>query len=301
MALQFYCSKIIIDKTKLYKGDAPLILASTHPNSFLDAMILAAYHPRKFYFLARGDAFQKKWAATLLGLLNLKPVYRISEGKNNLDKNHQTFTESVDILLKGGAIIIFSEGLCVNEWKLRALKKGTARIAWMYWQECGKKDMLVQPVGINYHSFQEVPKRVYIEYGDTLAYNDFKYLTTACFYKDFNERLTERLLPLCVEENSDRFIKHRSQIKKTLLAIPAIIGYIIHKPFYAIWRSYIGKRTKGSVFYDSVLFASLLLLYPLLVLLATVGMVVCTGNALWWLLFLLLPITAWSYKQFKSY
>lgn len=299
--MQFYCNKIDINTRHLYNGDAPLILASTHPNSFFDAMILGALHPRTFYFLARGDAFKKPWAAALLRLINLRPIYRISEGKENLDKNRQTFTESVKILDEKGAIIIFSEGVSVNEWKLRPLKKGTGRIAWMCWVEDGVQDLVVQPVGMNYHSFKDVPKRICIEYGSVITSSDFTLDNSATFYNEFNELLTERLEPLCLPENSERFKKKTiNSVFKVLLVLPALLGYIIHYPVYSWWKGFVRKKTVGTVFYDSVLFASMLLVYPVLVLLITLVVTLIAKDAIWLLLFVLIPFTAWSFKQFKA-
>ncbi len=301
LALHFYCSKIVINTKHQYIGDAPLILASTHPNSFFDAMILGATHPRTFYFLARGDAFTKKWAIPFLRSLNMRPIYRLSEGKENLDKNRQTFDQSVEILKEKGALIIFSEGICVNEWKLRPLKKGTARIAWMCWEEENQKDLIVQPVGMNYHSFEGVPKRICIEYGPAISSDDVSRDNPANFYNEFNDLLTERLEPLCFAEDDVRLKKNPGKILlKVLLALPALLGLLVHRVPYVFWRGFIKDKTKRTVFYDSVLFASLLILYPIIVLLVTIITVVITSNVLWGLLFFILPFTAWSYKQYKS-
>lgn len=284
----------------MYNGNQPLILACTHPNSFFDALIMGAYHPREMYFLARGDAFKKPWAAKMLRLLNMIPIYRLSEGKENLDNNQQTFDECNRVFKEGGTVLIFSEGLCINEWKLRPLKKGTARLAWMCWQEHDVKDMIIQPVGLNYNSFTQLPKTVLVEYGPVLGIQDFDLSSAPVFYKDFNERLTARLLPMVLDEQHELLqSKQTNVLLKTLLAIPALFGWVIHKPFFVLWRSFIRKKTVGTVFFDSVLFGTLLMIYPLLVLLITITAVALTQQPLYALLFVLLPFTAWSYKQYK--
>lgn len=284
----------------MYNGHQPLILACTHPNSFFDALVMGAYHPREMHFLARGDAFKKPWAAKMLRLLNMIPIYRLSEGKENLDNNQQTFDECNRVFKSGGTVLIFSEGLCINEWKLRPLKKGTARLAWMCWQEHDVKDMVIQPVGLNYNSFTELPKTVEVEYGPLLGIRDFDLSSAAVFYKDFNEQLTARLAPMVLDEKDELLqSKQTNPLLKTLLAIPALLGWVIHKPFFVLWRSFIRKKTAGTVFFDSVLFGSLLMIYPLLVLLITITAVALTQQPIYALLFVLLPFTAWSYKQYK--
>ena len=64
----------------------PLLIAANHPNSFLDAIIVSTLFKRPVYSLARGDAFAGKFFTTILTSLNMLPVYRISEGPENLEK-----------------------------------------------------------------------------------------------------------------------------------------------------------------------------------------------------------------------
>lgn len=299
--LQFYCGKIAFNTPHMYHGDEPLILACTHPNSFFDALVMGAYHPREMHFLARGDAFKNPRAAKALRLLNMIPIYRLSEGKENLENNSQTFDECNRVFKKGGMVLIFSEGLCINEWKLRPLKKGTARLAYMCWEEHEVKNMLIQPVGLNYNSFTSLPKRVYVDYGPVLKRDGFDTSSPALFYKEFNDALTEKLEPLVLQQNDPRLQKKENNtVAKSLLALPALIGWILHKPFYLLWRKFIESKTRNSVFFDSILFGSLLIVYPLLVLLITITAVAITQQPLYALLFVLLPFTAWSYKQYKS-
>lgn len=301
VGLKFYCSRIDFDRDKMYAGHNPLILACNHPNSFFDALVMGAYHPRKMYFLARGDAFVNPLADKLLRMMNMYPVYRMSEGKDKLDKNHDTFAACVEILKQNGCVLIFSEGICINEWKLRPLKKGTARLAWMCWAEQGIKDMKVQPVGINYHSFTEIPKRVNVQFADVIGKEQYELDNEATFYKDFNLQLTARLQPLVLEkENTLLAKKKKDYLLKAMLLPPAIAGFVLHKPLFLLLRGIVRRKTKGTVFFDSVLFGALLLIYPFLVLLVTVSVVLVTGNHLFWLLFLLLPFTAWAYRKYKS-
>lgn len=301
VALQFYCSRLHIDTRHLYRGDKPLILACNHPNGFFDALVLGAYYPRKLHFLARGDAFKHPLAAWILKRMYLLPVYRISEGKENMGQNHDTFDECVQILKKGGAVLIFSEGLCLNEWKLRPMKKGTARLAWMCWQDHHISDMVIQPAGINYHSFDELPKRVCVRYEPLLQQDDFSFSNRADFYIRFNAALFDRLSPAVLQKDDTLLMPPaRHNLAKIALALPAFAGWLIHKPLFSIWRIIVRKKTKGSIFYDSVLFAGLLLFYPFLLLLFTLIAVWLTGAYSLMLLLLVVPFTAWCYMQFKS-
>ncbi len=98
LGLQFYCKKILISRQQNHKKGIPAILACNHPNSLLDALIIGSCYPRKLYFFARSDVFSKPWAAKILRALNMIPVYRLSEGKDNLEHNSDTFKRCIDVL-----------------------------------------------------------------------------------------------------------------------------------------------------------------------------------------------------------
>ena len=100
-----------------------LLIAATHPNSFLDALVIASSIKRPLHFLARSDVFRQKWAAFMLRKMNLIPIYRIAEGRENLHKNEDTFQACYDILNDEGAILIFAEGVSIADKKVRPLKK----------------------------------------------------------------------------------------------------------------------------------------------------------------------------------
>src|SRR5690606_20270990 len=108
--------------------------------------------------LARGDVFKKKWAQKILHALKILPVYRVSEGVENLSSNYDTFNACIELFKQNGLVLIFSEGKCINEWHLRPLKKGTARLAMSCWKQ--QIPLRVLPVGINYSSFREYGKNI---------------------------------------------------------------------------------------------------------------------------------------------
>src|SRR4051812_42879169 len=150
LAMFIFCRRVIINKRQMLNSNGPLLLACNHPNSFLDAVILLTLFRQPVHPLTRGDVFSKPFYARLLAALKMLPVFRTSEGAENLNTNYQTFGLCKNIFRKKGIVLIFSEGQCVNEWHLRPLKKGTARLAFFAWRE--NIPVQVLPVGINYSS-----------------------------------------------------------------------------------------------------------------------------------------------------
>jgi len=287
------------------KEKGPILLACNHPNSFLDGVILDTLFEQPLYSLARGDAFKKPFYSRLLSSLNLLPVYRTSEGAENLTSNYDTFDNCKDIFRKNGIIIIFSEGKCINEWHLRPLKKGTARLAITSWAE--NIPLRVIPVGINYSSFRRFGKNMFINVGEMIEKKDINLAQPdGVVYQSFNSLLEKQLKQLVFEiDKKDKekqqalLLQYPSVLKKILLLLPGLIGFLMHWPVYLPVRSFTLKRTRHDDHYDSVMMGILLFAYPLYLFLLTIILFLVLGSWYVFIVWLLLPFTAWSYMQLK--
>ena len=306
LALYFYCRKIIINKKELLQSDGPLLIAANHPSSFLDAAILATLFKHSIYSLARGDAFVNNFYKRLLFSLKMLPVYRISEGAENLEHNYTTFSACIDIFKKNGIVLIFSEGLCKNEWHLRSLKKGTARLAISAWQQ--GIPLKVLPLGINYSSFRIFGKNVILNFGEIItdpdSYQDEKNLPNGKAVIDFNLKLQQQLKNLVIEaEPSDKekikkiFFIQQPLIKKILFFIPAIAGLILHAPLY--YPVILSIKNRANDHYDSIVVGLLFILYPIYLLVITIIVYFISGDLWALLLLILIPFTAWALLQLK--
>lgn len=287
----------------MLQSRGPLLIAANHPNSFLDAIILATLFKRPIYSLARGDAFANKFYTKLLRSLNMLPVYRLSEGAENLENNYSTFSSCIEIFKRNGIVLMFSEGRCINEWHLRPLKKGTARLALSAWQQ--HIPLQVLPLGINYSSFRIFGKNIILNFGDIITKNDIIQGSEGKEIATFNANLWMQLKNLVIEiDNNDKqkikqaFSIHQSTSKKTLLFIPAIVGYLIHAPLYFTVSLLIKNRANDH--YDSIVVGLLFILYPIYLLTITIIVYYFIMGSVWALLLLMvIPFTAWSFLQLK--
>jgi 1-acyl-sn-glycerol-3-phosphate acyltransferase len=256
LALKIFCSDITVLGAERTGIKGPVLIVSNHPNSFLDAIIIAARFREKIHFLARGDAFVKPTHRKLLGLLNMIPVYRLSEGKENLRLNEEAFRQVNQILANKGIVLIFIEGICLQTHRLQPFKKGAARIAWANRDTPG---FSVLPLGIAYDSFTRFGKKIVISVGEPLQTETlFGPGEEAKNLRLFNERLFGEI------NQRIHLPEKRRQEKKNqgFFFLPALLGYMLHLPLFRFVQNPVLKKTGGSVFYDSVLFASLLLVYP---------------------------------------
>lgn len=286
--------------------NGPLLLASNHPNSFLDAILLDILFEKPIWSLARGDVFKNKWISKALRSLKIFPVYRVSEGVENLNSNYQTFEDCKRVFRQNGIVLIFSEGKCINEWKLRSLKKGTARLAISSWEN--GIPLQVIPVGINYSSFRLFGKNVFINFGDIIHKKDIPLeAPDGIRNQAFNTILQNQLQSLVFEINKSDKKKKQELLEKRshgfvtmLLAFPAAVGWLTHLPLYVPVQRLIDKKTADNDHYDSAMAAVLLVTYPLYLLMISFILLYFTKSYFSFLLLLLMPFTVWSYVQVKK-
>jgi 1-acyl-sn-glycerol-3-phosphate acyltransferase len=280
LALLLFCRDIRIRNKAALGVSGPLLVTANHPNSFLDAIIIGAQFYRPVHFLARGDAFRKPWHARLLRVLNMIPIYRLREGKEHLHRNEYAFDQCRKILANNGIVLIFIEGVCVNSHQLQSFKKGAARIAI---ENRSRISFRVLPLGIAYDSLVRFGKTINIAVGNTVPVNELlPFDEDAKNMRHFNEQLFPQ-----IEKLVD--IPERKQTTgewKSVIAFPALIGYLVHIIPYAMIRLFVRNKTKGTVFYDSVLFGMLFLLYPWYLLL--LGLLLCWLGASSWVIVLII-------------
>ncbi|MEO5685549.1 MAG: 1-acyl-sn-glycerol-3-phosphate acyltransferase [Chitinophagaceae bacterium] len=301
-----YCRHLKISDKSILRSNGPLLIACNHPNSFLDAIILSTLFKKPIHSLARGDVFKNKFINSILRSMNMLPVYRASEGVENMEHNYTSFNDCKEIFKNNGIVLIFCEGRCTNEWHLRSLMKGTARLALSSWED--GIQLKVLPLGINYQSFTSFGKNIIINSGEIINKNDI--VTEEGFGKaihSFNTLLTQKLEPLVyeIEKNNKPAIKQKlgvkiSSAKKILLTVPAAAGYIFHWPLYFFIQRFTWKKASHNDHYDSILVGLLFMLYPIYLLIITAVLLMLTKCLYLLSLIILAPFCAWSFVQVKK-
>lgn len=277
--------------------DVPVLLVSNHPNSFMDALVIGSYLPRFTNFLARGDAFDKPILAKIFNTYHMLPIYRASEGKENIGKNFETFDATYEAMKRQECLLIFGEGLSEHNWKLRPLKKGPSRIATRAWQsDTAANKMVIIPVGLTYSDYSGADKSVIINYGTPITKSDFKKdLDSPFFTQQLNDAISTQLKQLAyfsheLKNNSaehHQFKQHwllaeqsgkhvlaelklnqHHQTKPSVRIFNKINTTLITLPHYVVSKLITRKLTGTTVFYDSVLFILYWFLMPIYLLVA---------------------------------
>lgn len=306
LAIKVLCRKVVVNNPAILTRQGPILLAANHPNSFLDSILLDTLFEQPVWALARGDAFRNGTHAKLLRRLKIMPVFRTSEGVKNLNVNYQTFNSCVGLFKENSIVTIYSEALCVNEWHLRPLKKGTARLAIQTWDAGIPLEII--PVGINYSSFRLFGKNVHINFGKPITLQEVPPQTSDGQRNNlFNQKLTTALQQLVYEipaENhallEEKLGVHITPIQKYLLWLPAKIGQWIHYPLYAPIKNFTGKKFNHTGHIDSVISALLLLSYPFYLLIFYLLFQFVGLSAVGALTSILLfPLLAWAHVRIK--
>jgi 1-acyl-sn-glycerol-3-phosphate acyltransferase len=304
VVIRIFCRHITLNRPEWLHADGPLLLAANHPNSFLDGALLTILFDRPVYSLARGDAFGHPRLRPIIDQFHLLPVYRTSEGVENLGHNYTTFAACREVFRKKGIVLIFSEGGCVNEWHLRPLRKGTARLALSAWQE--GIPLTVVPVAFNYSPFRNFGKNVWIDFGTpldrgTIEAESSEGLRFAAFNEQLRTQLAERVWEIDPSDKTQmqRLVVPVSLWKRILLAPLALAGFILHAPLFMAVRRITAARFNNDHF-DSVEVALLFFFYPVYLLLLF-GVACIWMPALWALsVFLLAPCSAWAAVRLKK-
>jgi 1-acyl-sn-glycerol-3-phosphate acyltransferase len=302
LAIKIYLRRIIINKPEVLKKKGPLLLAANHPNSFLDGIILTTLFDHPVHSLARGDVFKRKWLDRFLRSIRLLPVYRTSEGAENLGHNYTTFAACQETFEKKEVVLIFSEGRCENEWHLRPLKKGTARLAITAWEN--QLPLEVLPTAFNYSSFSNFGKEVHLYFGEPILPSAvIEEPTEGKKLVRFNELLKEELQQMVYEiDASDQTtIRKMFSIKKDksfyALLVPGILGALLHAPLFFPCK-FFASRFKKTDHYDSVLTSLLLLLYPIYLTVCLLAAFIMHETYLAYAV-ILMPFTAWAAVRLK--
>ena len=204
-----YYRKFTVTGRENVPQNKPVIFAGNHQNALMDALSILFAARGKVAFLARADLFRKRSIARILFFLRILPAYRIRDGISSMGQNEASFQRAAEVLKNGTPLALFPEGNHSGFKRLRTLKKGICRIAFMAEEKSGfNLDLHIVPSGIDYSNYSDPGTRLLVNYGKPIRVADFIPLYRENPQKALSalrDRLTEALEPLMInipgEEN----------------------------------------------------------------------------------------------------
>jgi 1-acyl-sn-glycerol-3-phosphate acyltransferase len=151
IGIRLYYREIKVRNKEFLRHNGPIIIIANHPNTMMDAWIIAQSISQPIYFMAKGTFFNTPLKRRILGSLGMIPINRPIDNKTSGVDNNASFEACYKVLEEGKTLVVFPEGNSMMERQLRELKSGTARIALEAEQRNnGKLNLKVIPVGIFY-------------------------------------------------------------------------------------------------------------------------------------------------------
>lgn len=162
------------------------LIICNHQNGLVDALsILFAVAPREPVFLARADIFKKESIAKMLVMLRIMPAYRKRDvGTEGLGQNAAVFEQAVKLMREGAVVALFPEAGHQDHHYLGSFKKGFARMAFGYEEDCNfSKDLKILPIGHHYLGYDGMQLDALFTIGEPFTFEEL-YDT----YKEHPER-----------------------------------------------------------------------------------------------------------------
>ena len=295
LGLFFTHKKIKVYGKENIPKEGAIIFIGNHQNALLDAILIPTTTSRNIHFLTRASAFKTKIANKILRSINMIPVYRLRDGKDNMNKNIAIFEQCFEFLKDKKAIQIFAEGEHHNFRSLLPLKKGFARIILGTLQKYPELDIKIIPVGINYDSHLNFPSSVSIYYGKpilakpyfniekpdtsyktikTKVSSELKKLITHIENLEQHDEIIEKLKNLNVDfldpiatnkilQNLDNEIPKKIKKQKFNWFTPFHIFARINSFFPLFLWKYLQPKIKDIIFLNTYRFALILTVFPL--------------------------------------
>lgn len=251
IALHWFYSTIEVVGREHVPVSGPVLLAASHHNALVDALIAGWVIPRRLTLTAKATLMDNAFLAWLFPLLGVVPLRRVSDekatraaGQLSTTRNADAFKSLLDALALGRMILIFPEGKSHSEPALAPLKTGIARIALEARDSRSISSLQIVPLGLSFEDKANPGTAVLAEFGEPVRMDDIGLIDVEALTRLVEQRLAAVSLkspPASVNRDS---IKQGGTIRP--LASPlAAWGELTHRYIINIARDLAVKRSKS--------------------------------------------------------
>jgi glycerol-3-phosphate O-acyltransferase / dihydroxyacetone phosphate acyltransferase len=174
VALRWYYADVVVQGRARIPTDGSLVIASNHPNALVDALVVSTTLRRRVLITARATLFERSLLVPLLRNVGVVPLRRVKdelaarhEGAVSAQRNAVTFQRVTEALVRGGAVLVFPEGISHDEPALAPFKTGAARMA-LAARAAGAQRVRVLPLGLIYERKEQPRSRVLVRIGEPI-------------------------------------------------------------------------------------------------------------------------------------
>ncbi len=224
IAIRVFFRRVKIENKHLIPKEGPLLVAANHPNTFMDATIIASLLPKQPHFLAGAVFFRTPLVSRILRSLGLIPLARRQDSKDGKVDNNASFKACYEELAKGKMILIFPEGTSIHERKLRKIKTGAARIGLGAAQQYDfKLGIKLLTIGINYSDPRRFRSDLFVHIAPPLelknwesAYQEDEFAAVRSLTSTVKAQLEEQII-LTENEEEDELLHQIEEVYKSRL------------------------------------------------------------------------------------
>ncbi len=225
ITVRIFFRSITVKNKELIPDKGPLIVLVNHPSTFMDPIIIATMFNRKVFSLGKGSIFKSRFAKWILPKLQVLPIYRQVDDPTLMTKNQEIFSKCFEHLENRGAVVMFPEGICITERKLRPIKTGAARI--VLGAEAKNNFQLgvqIITIGLNYANPHKFNRDLFINIGKPFnalglkeEYSTDEFKATEILTEEIRKTL-ETLIIAIEDDSTDELVKDIETIYKYKLS-----------------------------------------------------------------------------------
>lgn len=174
IALGWYYADVAAEGRERLPARGPLLLVANHPNALVDAMLVGVTVPRRVLLTAKATLFEQPLLAAALQAVGVVPLRRAKDERENTPggtpsaaRNANAFQMVTQALARGGAVLVFPEGISHDAPAIAPLRTGAARMALMA-REAGVNALRVVAIGLTYEAKEQPRSRVLVRIGAPL-------------------------------------------------------------------------------------------------------------------------------------
>lgn len=211
--------KNVVSGKEKIPENKPILFAPNHQNALSDPMAVLLNTRFQPVWLARADIFQKsKIINFILRFLKIMPVYRLRDGKENLEKNDQTFADSIKVLENNFSLALFPEAAHSGKRQMLEHKKAVPRIVFMAEEKSGfNLDIQIIPTGIYYSHYWKFDRTLIVSFGDPIPVSNFlgEYRENPnAATQNLRQTINDAILPLVLNIGSKKYYTDFENIRQ---------------------------------------------------------------------------------------
>lgn len=191
----FYSSIQIVDGDHI-PSTGPVLLAVSHHNALVDALIAIWLTPRRLTLTAKATLVDNIFLAWLFPIVGIVPLRRaaderdrITGGAVDVARNTGAFKSLLDVLERDGMILIFPEGKSHSEPNLAPLRTGIARIALEARDTRNIQGLQIVPLGLSFEDKGNPGTAVLAETGMPLLMDEMGEIGVDALTQEITTRL----------------------------------------------------------------------------------------------------------------